>query len=139
MKSGQQIAAANVETLSKWLAAHAAELPRLPDGTLNKSGIARAAGLDRQIFVTNPKAKALLAEHGKPSHQPHRPPQLETAVSELLRHKDDEISRLRQLLARRELELAKLRQEVQAARKLQAMHELTCETMRHVKPPPQQR
>jgi hypothetical protein len=136
MKNGQEIAAENAETLRKWLAAHAAELPYLADGTLNKSAIARAAGLDRQIFVSNPKAKALLAEYGRPSHQPHRPQHLATAAVEILHQKDTEISRLRDLLAQRELELTKLRQEVQAARKLKAMHDVMVETMRHVKQSP---
>lgn len=136
MKSGPQIAAENVATLGQWLEQHQAELPRLADGTLNKSGIARSAGLDRQIFTTNPKAKALLAQYGVLANRPHRPANLGLEASELLRQKDQEISRLRDLLAKRELELSRLRQEVQVARKLRAMHEVMVETLRHVKPVP---
>ena len=137
MKSGQQIAAENVETLGKWLEEHKIELPRLADGTLNKSSIARSAGLDRQIFTTNPKAKALLEKYGIISNRPKRPTNLGEEVSELFHQKDKEISRLRDLLAKRELELSKLRQEVQVARKFRAMHEVMVETMRHVKSMPE--
>lgn len=136
MKSGRQIAAENIEILSQWLQQHETELPRLADGTLNKSAIARKAGLDRQIFTTNPKAKALLEQYGVLSNRPHRPANLGAEASELLRQKDKEIWRLRELLAKRELELTRLREEVQAARKLRAMHEVMVETMRHVKPMP---
>ena len=136
MKSGQQIAAENVETLNQWLKQHETELPRLADGTLNKSAVARSAGLDRQIFTTNPKAKALLEQYGVLSNRPHRPANLGAEASELLRQKDMENSRLRDLLAKRELELTRLRQEVQVARKFRAMHEVMVETMRHVKPMP---
>jgi len=134
MKNGQQIAKENADKLAGWMEAHQAELPVLPDGTLNKSAIARAAGLDRQIFTTNPAAKEILARFGTPSARPHLA--ADPQASEMRRQKDAEISRLRDLLARRELELSKLRQEVQAARQLKALHETMVETMRHVKPPP---
>ena len=133
-KNGQQIAKENAEKLGAWLEENKAALPTLPDGTLNKSVIARSAGLDRQIFVSNPAAKALLGQYGAPSSRPHLPG--DAQASELRRQKDAEISRLRDLLAKRELELSKLRQEMQVARKYKAMHETMVETMRHVKPPP---
>lgn len=134
-KSGQQIAKENVAKLEGWLNANKGKLPVLNDGTLNKSKIARDAGLDRQIFRDNPAAIDLLKQFGVPSKQPHLhsgDPQ----AAEMRRQKDAEISRLRDLLAKRELELSKLRQEVQAARQLKAMHDAMVDTMKHVKPPP---
>ena len=75
-KNGQQIAKENVATLSAWLAAHKTELPMLPDGALNKSAIARAAGLDKQIFVSNPAAKGVAStiwfgSHGHEARLPN--------------------------------------------------------------------
>lgn len=134
MKNGQQIGAENVAKLATWLEANKDRLPVWKDGTLNKSAIAREAGLDRQIFTTNPAAAAMLARYGVPSSRPHLHGDVQ--ASEMRRQKDAEISRLRDLLAKRELELGKLRQEVQAARQLRAMHETMVETMKHVKPPP---
>lgn len=134
MKNGQQIAKENAAKLEAWLEAHQAELPVLPDGSLNKSAVARLAGLDRQIFTTNPAAKEVLKRYGAPSSRPHL--HGDEQASEMRRQKDAEIGRLRDLLAKRELELSKLRQEVQAARQYKAMHETMIETMRHVKPPP---
>jgi len=134
MKNGQQIGRENVAKLTTWLEANKGQLPVLKDGTLNKSRIAREAGLDRQIFTTNPAAAEVLARYGAPSSRPH--PSDDVQASEMRRQKDAEISRLRDLLAKRELELSKLRQEVQAARQLRAMHETMVETMRHVKPLP---
>jgi hypothetical protein len=134
MRNGQQIGRENVAKLTTWLEANKDQLPVLKDGTLNKSRIAREAGLDRQIFTTNPAAAEVLARYGAPSNRPHLSDDVQ--ASEMRRQKDAEISRLRDLLAKRELELSKLRQEVQAARQLRAMHETMVETMRHVKPPP---
>ena len=133
-KSGQQIAKENVEKLGAWLESNKDKLPVLTDGKLNKSRIAREAGLDRQVFTDNPAAKELLKQYGVPSGQPHL--HGDAQASEMRRQKDAEISRLRDLLAKRELELSKLRQEVQAARQFRAMHETMVETMKHIKPPP---
>ena len=133
-KSGPQIAKDNVAKLATWLEANKDRLPVWKDGTLNKSGIAREAGLDRQIFTTNPAAAEVLARYGAPSSRPHL--HNDAQASEMRRQKDVEISRLRDLLARRELELSNLRQEVQAARQFRAMHEIMIETMKHVKSPP---
>jgi uncharacterized phage protein gp47/JayE len=137
MKSGQQIAKENVESLRIWLESHKENLPRFADGTLNKSAIARSAGLDRQIFTTNPAAKELLSQYGAPSSRPRTPSEASTEVRELIRKKDAEIARLRDLIAKRELELDRLRKEANAAKQLKAMHELMVDTMRHVKAPPQ--
>ena len=134
-RNGQQIAKENVATLSAWLAAHKTELPMLPDGALNKSAIARAAGLDKQIFVSNPAAKALLQQYGSVATGTRRD-YLTSARVELLKKKDVEIARLQALVAKREIELGNLRKEVREARQLRAMHETMIETMRHVKPLP---
>ncbi len=135
-KNGQQIAKENVARLSAWLADHKTALPTLPDGTLNKSAIARAAGLDKQIFVTNPAAKALLQQYGSLGTKTKRDDASAVGVN-LLEKKDAEIARLRSLVAKRELELSNLRKEVNASRQLRAMHETMVETMRHVKAPPE--
>jgi hypothetical protein len=135
-KSGIQIAAENVEKLKQWLDANKHALPAFPCGILNKSAIARSAGLDRQVFVTNPAAKALLAEYGNLPNRPYQSTKQGSEGRELLRQKDSEISRLRELVAKRELELAELRKKAKAAEVLKAMHEMMLETMRHVKPPP---
>jgi uncharacterized phage protein gp47/JayE len=136
MKSGQQIAKENVETLRLWLESHSESLPRFSDGTLNKSAIARLAGLDRQIFTTNPAAKELLAKYGAPSSRPRTPSDASTEMREMMRKKDDEIARLRQLVAKREVELDRLRKESASAKQFKAMHDVIVETMRHVKNPP---
>ena len=133
-KSGQQIAKDNVAKLSHYLELNKEHLPAFADGTLNKSAIARAAGLDRQIFTTNPEAQRVLKLYGLPSNRPHVVSNLEE--NELRRKKDAEISRLRALLSSRELELSKLRQEVQILRQYKAINETMVDTMRHVKPPP---
>lgn len=133
-KNGQQIAKENVSILAVWLEANKMALPTLPDGSLNKSAIARMAGLDRQIFVSNPAAKELLLQYGTVTTQPAREGVASVGV-ELLRKKDAEISRLRDLVAKREVELSALRKEVQSARQLTALHETMVETMRYVKFP----
>jgi hypothetical protein len=137
-KNGQQIARENVAILSAWLEGHKSDLPTLPDGSLNKSAIARGAGLDKQIFVSNPAAKALLQQYGSlaTAARQDRPTSVGAA---LLRKKDVEIARLQALVAKRELELSNLRKEIREARQLRAMHETMIETMRHVKPLPDKR
>ena len=134
-KSGRQIAKENAERLAEWLEAHKDSLPRHRDGKLNLSELARLADQDPQMFRTNPAAKQLLQKYGAIFTNRASLPS-DGQVSEMLRQKDAENSRLRDLLAKRELELSKLRQEVQLLRKLKALHETTVETMRHVKPPP---
>ena len=134
-KSGQQIAKENAQRLADWLEANKDSLPRHRDGKLNLSELARQAGQDPQMFRTNRAAKDLLKKYGAIfTDRPSLPSAGQ--ISEILRQKDAENSRLRDLLAKRELELSKLRQEVHLLRKLKALHEATVETMRHIKPPP---
>lgn len=135
-KSGPQIATENAAILRSYLEANRDTLPVLADGMLNKSAIARAAGLDRQIFTTNPAAKALLSEFGTVAAQTRAAP-MAGPLGDLLRQKDAEISRLRDLVAKREVELSALRAEARTARQLKAIHDTMIETMRHVKPLPQ--
>lgn len=134
-KSGQQIAKVNAQRLAEWLEVHKDTLPRHPDGKINLSELARQAGQDVQMFRTNPAAKELLQKYGA-AFSNRASISSDGQVTEMLRKKEGENSRLRDLLAKRELELSKLRLEVQLLRKVKALHEATVETMRHIKPPP---
>lgn len=138
-KSGKQLAKEHAETLGAWMLANKDALPTLPSGALNQSAIARAAGLDRQIFTSNPVAQRLLEQYGGvPSGPLRRTDPGAQEESEVRRRQAAEVSRLRDLVAARELELSKLRREVLLLRQHKKMHDMMVDTMQHIKPPPPQ-
>lgn len=135
-KSSQEVGREYVAQLRRWFEANK-DLSSYtwPDGTLNKGGIATAAGVPRGVLQANEQAQALLAEFGTPHRRDLRPA---TSVEdrETLRRKDAEISRLLGVVADRELELSKLRRKAAEADQLRAIHDAMIETMRHVKASP---
>ena len=136
-KSGKQLAKEHAEKLAVWMQANKDALPTLPSGELNQSAIARGAGLDRQIFTNNPVAQKLLEQYGgAPAGTPRRPDPTTQEESEVRRRQAAEVSRLRDQVAARELELSRLRREVRLLRQHKEMHDMMVETMRHIKPPP---
>lgn len=137
-KSGKVVAKENLVKLSSFLEANQGALPRLRDGTLNKSAIARLAGLDRQMFRDNPGALPLLHQYGSTNGQARASvgPGVSAVEAEARRKLSAEVSDLRHKVAARELELTKLRSEVLALRRHKALHDAMVESLRHIKPPP---
>jgi hypothetical protein len=132
----KQIGDQNASTLSTWFEANEARLAAefcYPDGVLKQSAIAKAAGVSKQIFTSNPVAKALLTKYGKPSTGIIRELESYGAADELMRKKDATISQLTDKVQKREIELLRLRKEVAALRQREAARQIMLETGKHVK------
>ncbi len=130
---GEQLGAQNLEKLKRYLETHKDSLP-LFNGRLNKSRIAKDAGLDRQVFENNPAASALLAQHGEATRLTRLPPvATESEALEKIRRLEAEVSKFRDLAAKQSVELAKRRKAaVECDTKLR-VYETMLDTMR--KPP----
>lgn len=136
--SGKQVGDQNVAKLAAWLEANKEKLP-LFNGRLNKSRIAKEAGFDRQVFEDNPAARALLAQYGDAARQP-RLPAVATDVQALekIQRLEAEVSRYRDLSAKRSVELEKRRKEATERDAQLRVFETMIETMRKPPTPPKE-
>jgi hypothetical protein len=135
--SGRQIGDQNVEKLRRYLEVNASKLPTF-SGKLNKSRIAKEAGLDRQVFENNPAAAALLAQYGDASRQ-SRLQSFATPDAEALekiQRLEADVSKFRDLAAKRSVELEKRRKEAVEKDARLRVFETMMETMRNPPVPP---
>ena len=129
--NGQQLGQQNVEKLRRYLEANAGSLPSF-NGKLNKSRIAKDAGLDRQVFENNPSAAELLAQYGDASRQARLPAVATDAqAAEKIRRLEAEVSKFRDLAAKRAVELEKRRKEAVENSTQLRVFETMMETMRN--------
>jgi hypothetical protein len=134
----KQIGDQHAAKLTDWFERNEGNLAnfRHADGSLYQSRIASDAGVPKQIFTSNPLARALAGKYGAPVQRSENRSYATGDVAELLRKKDTEIMRLRDQLAKREIELDRLRRESVAFRQKEAARELMLCTMRRVSTPP---
>ena len=133
--NGQQVGQQNAEKLRRWLEANKDNLPMF-NGRLNKSRIAKEAGIDRQSLDDNPGCVALLALYGDAARQPRLPAIATTDADamEKIRRLEMEVSKFRDLAAKQSVELGKRRKEaVEKDMQLRVFNTMM-ETMRN--PPP---
>ena len=131
--SGKQVGDQNVENLRAYLEKNEGKLP-MYNGRLNKSRIAKEAGFDRQVFEDNAAALALLAKFGDAQTQPRLPTVATDAQAmEKIQRLEAEVSKFRDLAAKRSVELAKRRMESTEKDARLRVFETLIETMR--KPP----
>jgi hypothetical protein len=134
--SGRAKGAENVAKLKAYLDANRDRLPRF-DGKLNKARIAKEAGVDRQIFINNPAAIGLLTEYGDASVEARIPTVISDAQAmEKIQRLEAQVSKFRDLAAKREVELAKRRRESAENETRLRVFEAMMETMRNVPMPP---
>jgi hypothetical protein len=137
--SGKQSGDLNVEKLRLYLEAMKARNEALPifNGKLNKSRIAKEAGFDRQVFDDNPTAHDLLAQYGDAERQPRLPVVATDAQAlEKIQRLEAEVSRFRDLAAKRSVELEKRRKEATEKDTKLRLFEVMMETMRNPPVPP---
>jgi len=137
MKSGQEIARENVARLQAWLEAHAATVPYLSNGRVNRSRLAAEAGLDRQTFRNNPLCRTIVEELEGASNKIKTSRDVVPDVQRLIEERDKRISALTALVGKREAELDALRRENQRLRAAAAIDEHMIETFRRFPPPSQ--
>jgi hypothetical protein len=136
--NGKQIGAQNVEKLRRYLEVNAGKLPSF-NGRLNKSRIATEAGLDRQVFENNPACTALLAQYGDASRQSRLPAvAADSEAMEKIRRLEEEVSKFRDLAAKRAVELEKRRKESAENNTQLRVFETMMETMRNPPLPPKE-
>ena len=134
--SGRVKGAENVAKLKAYLEANKDHLPQF-DGKLNKARIAKEAGVDRQVFSNNPSAISLLAEYGDGSTGPRLPAVVsDSQAMEKIQRLEAQVSKFRDLAAKREVELAKRRRESAQNEAKLRVFEAMMETMRNVPLPP---
>lgn len=135
--SGRAKGAENVARLKAYLEANKDRLPQF-DGKLNKARIAKEAGVDRQVFSNNPAAISLLAEYGDGSTGPRISAVVsDSQAMEKIQRLEAQVSKFRDLAAKREVELAKRRRESAQNEAKLRVFETMMETMRNVPMPPQ--